>query len=225
MTSSRSTPTTPASGAHAHDAHGENLSEATLIHTPANQLHLGCHVLALFSVLCTTLSGTWKSRKVIQVESVNASGDGTGRHVNTALPHIGYRIMASLQSASKPHNSCPVTPVTLRRHPFLRQQRHRKQKVEKRTIREKGSHDGLGKGSREIKGTCLQTFRNESVTEGLTRTLALLHVLAKPTPTGLRHSGETPYRSETARLNLLFSTTTDPSSPPPGQPQVISACP
>ena len=92
MTSSRSTPTTPASGAHAHDAHGENLSEATLIHTPANQLHLGCHVLALFSVLCTTLSGTWKSRKVIQVESVNASGDGTGRHVNTALPHIGYRI-------------------------------------------------------------------------------------------------------------------------------------
>ena len=152
---------------------------------------------------------------------------GTGRDGMSTQPFpiSGTEFLASLQSASQPHNSCPVTPATLRRHPFLRQQRHRKQKVEKRTIREKGSQDGLGKGSRETKGTCLQTFRDESVTEGLTRTLASLHALAKPTPTGLMHSGETPYRSETARLNLLFTNTTDPSSPLPGQPQVISACP
>ena len=131
--------------------------------------------------------------------------DGTGRHVNTALLHIGYRIMASSQSASQPHSSCPVTPVTLRRHPFLRQQRHRKEKVEKTRLREKGSHGGLGRVLKKPKGL-LANIQKWNSDQGLTLTLASLHWLAKATPPRLMRSGENPDISKTVRLIFYFIT-------------------
>ncbi len=79
---------------------------------------------------------------------------GTGQDGMSTQPFfiLGTESWHPSQSASQPHSSCPVTPVTLRRHPFLRQQRHRKEKVEKTRLRKKGSHGGLGRVLKKPKG-------------------------------------------------------------------------